>query len=59
MAKEAVVSIVTSGDEVLVVKKKDDDGKSLMSNQWHLPGETIHPSETEEEAVHRGIFEEA
>ncbi|KKW02688.1 MAG: hypothetical protein UY36_C0004G0004 [Parcubacteria group bacterium GW2011_GWA1_49_11] len=57
--KEAVVTIVEFGDEVLVVKKVDDDGASLMSDKWHLPGETKQDGEPDEYAVRRGIYEEA
>lgn len=56
--KEAVVSIVELGNEVLVVKKVDDGGKSLMSGKWHLPGETKKEGETDEMAVQRGVLEE-
>lgn len=55
--KEAVVSIVESGNEVLLVKKIKD-GTSLMSDKWHLPGETKIDGESDEEAVKRGILEE-
>lgn len=55
--KEAVVSIVESGNEVLLVKKIKD-GTSLMSDKWHLPGETKIDGEPDEEAVHRGLREE-
>lgn len=58
MIKEAVVTVVEFENGVLIVKKVDD-GKSLMSNKWHLPGETKLGNETDEETVKRGIFEEA
>lgn len=57
--KEAVISIVELGNEVLVVKKVDDGGESLMSGKWHLPGETKKEGETDEMAVQRGVLEEA
>lgn len=57
--KEAVCSIVKHGSDILIVKKVDDGGKSLISGQWHLPGETKKLGETNEQAVARGILEEA
>ena len=56
--KEAVITIAEFGDEVLIVKKVDD-GTSLMSDKWHLPGETKNGDEPDEKAVRRGILEEA
>jgi len=58
VAKEAVITIVKSGLDILVVKKIDDGGQSLMSDQWHLPGETKQAGESNEETVVRGIREE-
>jgi len=55
--KEAVVTIAEFGDEVLIVKKVDD-GTSLMSGKWHLPGETKISGESDQEAVRRGLQEE-
>ncbi len=58
--KEAVAAIVydKNSGRILVGKKKSDSDGSLRG-QYHLPGETIEFGESDEEALIRGMKEEA
>ena len=53
----AVIAIVNYQDRVLIGKKKLDSPK-VLRGEWHIPGEKIENSETDEEALLRGIKEE-
>jgi len=57
MERKAVAAVVIREGRVLVGKKRDD-GRSLMSGKWHIPGETLEPDETDEAGLRRGIKEE-
>ena len=58
--KEAVAAIVydKNSGRVLIGRKKSDSNGSLKG-QYHLPGETIEIGESDEEALIRGMKEEA
>ncbi len=60
MGKKAVAAIVydKNSGRVLVGRKTSDSNGSL-TGQYHLPGETIEPGESDEEALIRGMKEEA
>lgn len=55
--KGAVVGIVERGGEILLGKKRISPG-STLSEEWHIPGETIKGKETDQEALIRGMQEE-
>jgi len=55
--KKAVVGIVRLNNLVLLGKKIP--GGEFFSGEWHIPGETKKPGEIDEDAVKRGIMEEA
>lgn len=54
----AVVAIVIYDGKVLIGKKRSDSPKKL-AGQWHVLGETIQEDETDEQALIRGVKEEA
>lgn len=56
--KRAVAGIVEKNGEILLGKKRISPG-STLSEEWHIPGETIKGKETDQEALIRGIQEEA
>jgi ADP-ribose pyrophosphatase YjhB (NUDIX family) len=56
--KRAVAAVVMNNQNVLLGKKIEEPN-SLLSGEWHLPGETVEGQETDEEALIRGIMEEA
>ncbi len=58
MEKRAVVAIVNFNGKILVGKKRSDSPK-VFAGLWHLPGETTQGEETDEEAIRRGLLEEA
>ncbi len=58
MKKHAVVAIVIYQGKILVGKKRRDSQK-ILAGEWHIPGETVENNETDEEALRRGIREEA
>lgn len=57
LERRAVVAVVRKDGRVLMGKKKKD-GISLLSGQWHIPGETLEANETDEQGLIRGIMEE-
>lgn len=57
--KEAVAMVVHDGQGNVLVGQKRVDFGSLLSGQNHLPGETKETDETDEQAIVRGIMEEA
>ena len=58
MNDKKVVAVVYKGEDILIGKKKDISNH-FLSGKWHIPGETIKPPETDEQALIRGIKEEA
>ena len=54
----AVVAVVNYKGKILLGKKRSDSHK-FLAGQWHIPGETIEKGETDEQALKRGIREEA
>jgi len=58
MKKRAVVAIVNYKGKVLV-GRKNDNSKKFLAGKWHLPAESVEGRESDEEALVRGIREEA
>lgn len=56
--KRAVAAIIKNNDRILMGKKRRDSSGTL-SGEWHFPGETIEGGETDQEAIIRGLQEEA
>ena len=56
--KRALVAIVNFNGKVLLGKKRQDS-KKYFSGEWHLPAETSEENETDEQALIRGVKEEA
>ena len=56
--RRALVAIVNFNGKILVGKKRKDSSK-FLAGEWHIPGETSEANETDEEALIRGIREEA
>jgi len=56
--KRALVAIVNFNGKILIGKKRSDSLK-FLAGEWHIPGETAEADETDEEALIRGIKEEA
>ena len=54
----AVVAVVNYNGKVLLGKKIKNSPKAL-AGQWHIPGESVEDNESDEEALIRGIREEA
>ncbi len=54
----AVVALINL-DGMILMGKKRVDGGGLMSGKWHVPGETLEMGETDEDALKRGMMEEA
>jgi ADP-ribose pyrophosphatase YjhB (NUDIX family) len=58
MVKHAVVGVVVYNGKILLGKKRKDSTK-FLAGEWHVPGETVEDNETDEQALIRGIKEEA
>ncbi|MFA5856492.1 MAG: NUDIX domain-containing protein [Candidatus Pacearchaeota archaeon] len=58
MKQISVVAIVNYDDKILLGKKRKDSCK-FLSGEWHIPGETVENDESDQEALIRGIKEEA
>ena len=58
MAGRAVVSILIYGEMILIGKKKISSEK-YFAGEWHFPCESVEEGETDEEALKRGVREEA
>lgn len=58
MVGKAVVGIVHFNGKVLIGKKRHYKNH-FLSEKWHVPGETLENGESFEEALVRGISEEA
>lgn len=56
--KRALIAIVNYKEKILIGKKKTSSPK-FLAGEWHIPGETAEENETDEEALIRGIKEEA
>lgn len=56
--KRAVAGIVEKDGKILLGRKRIYP-KSTLSGEWHIPGETVKGQETDQEALIRGIREEA
>jgi ADP-ribose pyrophosphatase YjhB (NUDIX family) len=55
---DSVAAIINYENKILIGKKKSNS-KKFLAGQWHLLGETIRDDETDEEALKRGVREEA
>ncbi|MEK6842307.1 MAG: NUDIX domain-containing protein [Nanoarchaeota archaeon] len=53
--KKAVVAIINNEDEIVIGKKIK---QGVLSENWHLPGETVEGNESYEEAIRRLGLEE-
>lgn len=58
LKKKAVVAVIQHEGKILLGKKKKG-GKSVVAGKWHVPGETLEEKETDEQAIIRGMMEEA
>ncbi|SRR3989344_8097383 len=58
MIKHAVVAVVNCRDKILLGKKRKDSPK-FLAGEWHIPGETVEDGESDQEALIRGMREEA
>lgn len=58
MAESAVVAVVNYEGRVMLGKKHSDSRK-FLAGEWHVPGETVRDGESDEDALHRGVREEA
>jgi ADP-ribose pyrophosphatase YjhB (NUDIX family) len=58
MSHHAVVAIVNYKGKILLGKKRKDSSK-FLAGEWHVPGETVENNESDQEALIRGIKEEA
>ena len=60
MNKEAVAAIIydEKSKEVLIGRKRDDQ-EGFLKGQYHVPGETLEVGESDEQALKRGMMEEA
>ena len=56
--KIAVVALVEHEGKILLGKKRRDS-EGYFAGKWHIPGETMEDGETDEEALIRGMREEA
>jgi len=56
--RKAVIAIINYKGKILLGKKRSDSG-TFMSGKWHLLGENVEGNESDEEALARGIMEEA
>ncbi|MFH1505382.1 MAG: NUDIX domain-containing protein [archaeon] len=56
--KKAVGMVVRYENDILLARKIKKPG-AILSEKWHLPGETLEEDETDEGAVVRGICQEA
>ena len=56
--KRAVVALVEHEGKILLGKKRQDS-EGFFAGKWHIPGETMEDDETDEEALIRGMREEA
>jgi len=55
---DSVVAIINYEDNILIGKKRSDSLKKL-AGQWHILGERIEKGENDEQALIRGVREEA
>jgi NADH pyrophosphatase NudC (nudix superfamily) len=54
----AVIAVVHCNDKVLLGKKRSDI-EHFFAGRWHVPSETVEEGESDEDALIRGIMEEA
>lgn len=57
MENHAVVAVINYEDKVFLGKKSRDSQK-FLAGEWHVPGETVHDEESDEQALIRGMREE-
>jgi len=55
--KRAVVAVIEKDGKV-VLGKKIQNSQGTLRGEWHIPGETVEDSETDEQAIKRGMMEE-
>jgi len=53
------VAAIVENDEKFLLGKKRSDSTGMLSGEWHIPGETVEGEESDQEAIARGIQEEA
>ena len=58
MEKRAVIAVVNYNGKILLGKKRRDSPK-VLAGEWHILGETVEDGETDEEALKRGVMQEA
>ncbi len=58
MVNRAVAAVVNYEGKILLGKKRKDSPK-VLAGEWHIPGETVEGNESDEEALLRGVLEEA
>ena len=58
MKKRAVIGVINYNNKILVGKKKSTS-KKFLAGKWHIPGENVEANESNEQALIRGIKEEA
>ena len=54
MKSEVVIGVVTNGSKVLLVKRKEGEGKL----RWQFPGGGLEANESDEQALVRELIEE-
>ena len=54
----AVVAVVNYDGRILLGKKLKTSSK-MLAGKWHIPGESVESNESDEEALIRGMREEA
>ncbi|MEK6914087.1 MAG: NUDIX domain-containing protein [Nanoarchaeota archaeon] len=58
MSRRAVVAVVNYNGKILL-GKKNKNSKKFLAGEWHVPGENVEDNESDDEALIRGIKEEA
>lgn len=56
MPLHAVVAVINFNGKILIGKKRSDSPR-FLAGKWHIPGETVRPNESDEEALKRGMRE--
>jgi ADP-ribose pyrophosphatase YjhB (NUDIX family) len=56
--KKAVIAVIKDCGQILMALKGEEE-EGRLAGLWHVPGETLENGETDEDALHRGMREEA